>query len=1046
MNRTHGLLRSRISQLWNVNSSGLVGRFRSSFASILQERFWTRLFLLLSAAIIVALFILKIAVVLGFFLPAGRSTWWGIHEFSDILSMIGGHRFASEGFFHHFLLMNTTVGPAEIARGWQYYQVPQLVPNSAIYYTHYGSLDALIVGIFNAVGISSLRSMYLLFACISFASLALWTAALFLRFGSIVALVSVALITPSVFFFTVAESPSAESLSWSLTFLTVAAMVFADRLKCTERQRQLLYAAVWVFSFLQANNNPQFIPFIGIFITAYAMLYWEWSWRSFALYAVLASGIFIGYLVHFLLVIWALGGWNNFVADMVAALQRRTHDFSQGIEVQYRQFDLWKVPAYLNGFLLEMQGLRPLRWVAMVVLPPLFVVLSWNAASKSRLRDWALGVAMLFGGFFFVAVFVEAAVTQPLDILKTLFPGASVLFGLCVRECLEIFRRRNFVVATVSALVVAFVVLRVLHLNFTGYPVLRALGGSAIVGQTPHYLGAWPDEIQRVGRFLREKTAYGDVVFAGFQTGSTGHPDYPNPAWEHYADRQVRVFDNLENWERQIADLDRRIQAQPDASPIKKVQVYALVDDDVGASIAVAQYLENTSKAVGRLEPDKPGGKGYTLYLINRQGAGSSGRVVNPGPGPSPATPWTDILTIKTPVEEIDTAIFKGGWKFRTLPTPSVLHTERSGLLHLHSVTGRPLNGGNGSTRFNHTVGSTLEGRFLVSRMRHRDPNTSIFALLDGRYELKATLSVNSITFNDQNTPFGTFGLPPATEFVTLRMAIVDGLAYIYLNGQAIVSGHQMKPSTTPGNAILIGDYSQDAFASAHFDVDYLAYSRNGAFAPDGKDIKGDIVYETDAATPWTVVARSRHLLLWDPKSVSIADGVLRMTSSLDGDASRIERQVPDLANTTGSTFEAQLLIRAAAIQDPRGAIMSLGDGTRELSIGFFQDRISVYDGPNETSRIASVGPGTEIQSYRLAIKGDCGYVFIGGQAAFAGPLRSQTALKGVRFGDFMRSGRRNFDASLGSIAVSSRGAFQPDGKPIGETVSATSCTLAATP
>src|SRR5260370_19454086 len=92
--------------------------------------------------IIILLFVHTLEVIGTSTLPKPlHGEWWDVHNFSDFLTLMGGRHFHEEGFARNYFTTNDTVGFREFARGWQYYQVPILVPNSAIFYTHYGSFD-----------------------------------------------------------------------------------------------------------------------------------------------------------------------------------------------------------------------------------------------------------------------------------------------------------------------------------------------------------------------------------------------------------------------------------------------------------------------------------------------------------------------------------------------------------------------------------------------------------------------------------------------------------------------------------------------------------------------------------------------------------------------------------------------------------------------------------------------------------------------------------------------------------------------------------------
>ena len=104
---------------------------------------------------------------------------------------MGGKHFHEEGFAEHYFLSNMTVGYPEFARGWYAYQTPLTeVPNARIYYTHYGSYDAIMLGLLLKTGITELPDLYKVMTIFSIIALALWYILAFRLFGHVIGLIS----------------------------------------------------------------------------------------------------------------------------------------------------------------------------------------------------------------------------------------------------------------------------------------------------------------------------------------------------------------------------------------------------------------------------------------------------------------------------------------------------------------------------------------------------------------------------------------------------------------------------------------------------------------------------------------------------------------------------------------------------------------------------------------------------------------------------------------------------------------------------------------
>jgi len=81
--------------------------------------------------------------------------------------------------------------------------------------------------------------------------------------------------------------------------------------------------------------------------------------------------------------------------------------------------------------------------------------------------------------------------------------------------------------------------------------------------------------LQQLGKFLRGHTRYGDIIFAAANTGDTGHPDYPFPAWEYYSNRRIEVDDRVERWLNIMEQIQRR---KASAGASERTAFYVLAD------------------------------------------------------------------------------------------------------------------------------------------------------------------------------------------------------------------------------------------------------------------------------------------------------------------------------------------------------------------------------------------------------------------------------------------------------------------------------------
>jgi len=112
------------------------------------------------------------------------------------------------------------------------------------------------------------------------------------------------------------------------------------------------------------------------------------------------------------------------------------------------------------------------------------------------------------------------------------------------------------------------------------------------------------------------------------------------------------------------------------------------------------------------------------------------------------------------------------------------------------------------------------------------DQDEAILSIQDGRREAKASVFKTHIDLFDQNERRGTYRSSPSS-FHVYRLAVLGDAAWLYVDGALAADGRLIH--RVPRHAILFGNYSRTVGSTGlTAEIDYLAYSAEGAFAPDG--------------------------------------------------------------------------------------------------------------------------------------------------------------------------------------------------------------------
>ena len=132
--------------------------------------------------------------------------------------------------------------------------MPLLSENSGSYYTHYGSVDALLDSIVQILGVISISDAYLVALGISAIALTALYVAISVLFNRVIAIISTALISTSSFCLTVAESPSGESFSLHITIFALLFITFTEKEVVRDKAALATFVGAWL-NFLVAGQS-----------------------------------------------------------------------------------------------------------------------------------------------------------------------------------------------------------------------------------------------------------------------------------------------------------------------------------------------------------------------------------------------------------------------------------------------------------------------------------------------------------------------------------------------------------------------------------------------------------------------------------------------------------------------------------------------------------------------------------------------------------------------------------------------------------------------
>lgn len=132
---------------------------------------------------------------------------------------------------------------------------------------------------------------------------------------------------------------------------------------------------------------------------------------------------------------------------------------------------------------------------------------------------------------------------------------------------------------------------------------------------------------------------------------------------------------------------------------------------------------------------------------------------------------------------------------------------------------------------FNNATGSTAETKLKLLEGPKSDINGAIFSLQDGRREGRMSFFPEYIKILDRNDVKASLWMDTTGDFHTYRIAMVEDRLRVYVDGEEVASvilSNQVKEKQ-----VRFGDFSNAMGENMSAKVDYLAYSVEGAIAPE---------------------------------------------------------------------------------------------------------------------------------------------------------------------------------------------------------------------
>ncbi|MBU2008481.1 MAG: hypothetical protein KJ624_01320 [Chloroflexi bacterium] len=308
---------------------------------------------------------------------------------------------------------------------------------------------------------------------------------------------------------------------------------------------------------------------------------------------------------------------------------------------------------------------------------------------------------------------------------------------------------------------------------------------------------------------------------------------------------------------------------------------------------------------------------------------------------------------------------------------------------------------------FDNAVGSTAEVRLKLLDGPKTDSDGAMLSISDGLREAKIAFFTDHINILDQSE-FKRFSWMDTTDdFHTYRIAIIGDSLRVYVDGAEVAAATLRQQAT--GRQVLFGDFSTSAGENMGVRVDYLAYSVNGAKAPDGSSIKTVEGGEEEQDIPWT----------------SAKGGFVIRTVGKENEPAGTGYPIKEFDNSLGSTLEVKMRILEAPASGFNGGALSLIDGQREGKLSFFNDRVEIRD-VNDFRQAYELDTTDGFHVYRLTIVEDTLKAYVDGMEVAMVTLANSNKEKKILFGDFSPEEGENIYAQVEYLAYYVGGAVSP--------------------
>jgi hypothetical protein len=197
----------------------------------------------------------------------------------------------------------------------------------------------------------------------------------------------------------------------------------------------------------------------------------------------------------------------------------------------------------------------------------------------------------------------------------------------------------------------------------------------------------------------------------------------------------------------------------------------------------------------------------------------SSGSPPLPSPEPSP---WTKFSEMNDPPDREDEPW--GIWG-----TFDINNTSE-GILTIKTSGANAAWIGCGEDRLSDTKGTTVETRLKLLNAESRGFQGVCLYVQDGTHEAKITFWPNFIIIRDQNDARAYYGMNTLDGFHVYRITMKGNKVDVYVDGSYVAT--ISLSNQVSGRGIVLGDLSTEEGENIHAEVDYIAYSADGAFSP----------------------------------------------------------------------------------------------------------------------------------------------------------------------------------------------------------------------